>query len=74
MSKNPVPSVQLHTPAGAGERLGCSDDTVMRIVASGELRVVDIAPPGSKRSKTRIRDDDLAAFIESRTRRAGHAT
>ena len=55
-------------------RLGCSDMHVYRLIAAGQLRAVDIAGPGARRSKTRIRTDDLAAYIESRTRRAVHTS
>lgn len=61
-------SPRLYKIAEAGERLGCSENGVYRLIAGGQLRAVDIAPPGSRRSKTRIRDDDLAEFIERRTR------
>ena len=62
--------VRLLTPAETGGRRGCSDDHVYRIVASGLLRAVDIALPGSKRSKTRIREDDLQRYIDKQTRKA----
>ncbi len=64
------PCVQLLTPAETGGRLRCSDDSVYRLVALGELPAVDIAPPGSKRSKTRIREDDLQRYIDKQTRKA----
>jgi excisionase family DNA binding protein len=57
----------LPIPATA-ERLRCSDMHVYRLIAAGELRAVDIAAPGSRRSKTRVRSDDLAAYIERMTR------
>jgi excisionase family DNA binding protein len=65
------PSFALLTIAATAVRLGCSDDHVYRLIATGGLEAVDIAQPGAKRSKTRIRSDDLDAYIESRTRRAG---
>lgn len=61
----------LLTPAEAAGRIGASEAHVYRAIASGELRVVDIAQPGSRRSKTRVRSDDLDAYIEARTRQAG---
>jgi excisionase family DNA binding protein len=64
-------SVRLHTIPGAAGRLGCSADHVYRLIARGVLPAVDIAVPGARRSKTRVRDDDLAAYIDARTRRAG---
>jgi hypothetical protein len=39
-----------------------------RLIEDGELRAVDIAVPGSSRQKTRLRSDDLDAYIEKRTR------
>jgi excisionase family DNA binding protein len=65
-----TPPVELHTIPGAATMLKCSEMTIYRAIASGELRAVDIAAATSTRSKTRIRSDDLADFIERRTRRA----
>lgn len=59
----------LPIPAAA-KRLGCGVTTVYKLMASGVLRVTDIAPPGSLRPKSRIRTDDIDAFIEARTRKA----
>ena len=64
----PAPAV-LTIPAAASQ-LGCSDMHVYRLVAAGQLRAVDISMPGSGRSKTRIRADDLADYIERQTRTA----
>jgi excisionase family DNA binding protein len=58
----------LHTVPAAAEHLGCSDMHIYRLIAAGELRAVDIASPGAGRSKTRIRDDDLADYIDRKTR------
>lgn len=49
---------------------GCSKMHVYRLITNGELRAVDIANPGAGRSKTRIRSDDLADYIERKTRKA----
>lgn len=54
----------------AADRLGCHEDHVYRLIADGALRSVNIARPHARRSKTRIRDDDLAAYIDSHSRRA----
>jgi excisionase family DNA binding protein len=59
--------VDLHSVLKAAEILDCSDMHVYRLVAAGELRAVDIGSPGSRRPKTRIRSDDLAAYIERNT-------
>ena len=64
-----APAQLLSIPAAA-ERLGCSEMHIYRLVSSGELRAVDISRKGAGKSKTRIRSDDLDAYIESRTRRA----
>lgn len=47
---------------------GCSEMHVYRLIAAGELRAVDIATPGAGRSKTRVRSDDLADYIDRQTR------
>lgn len=63
--------LRLHTILEAAELLGdASESHVYRLIEKGALRAVDIAPPGSARSKTRIRSDDLAAYIERQTRDA----
>jgi excisionase family DNA binding protein len=59
----------LTIPAAAG-RLGSSDMHVYRLIANGVLRAVDIAQPGARKSKTRVRSDDLNAYIEANTRTA----
>jgi excisionase family DNA binding protein len=64
--------ITLLTPAETGDRLGnASEMHVYRLIADGVLRAVDIARPGAKRSKTRIRSDDLADYIERSTRGRG---
>lgn len=50
----------------AGKRLGVSDWAVRRMIANGELRVVDVGS-GAQRARLRIRLDDLQAFIDART-------
>jgi excisionase family DNA binding protein len=63
--------LSLLTPAEAAGRIGASEMHVYRLIADGELRAVDIAQRGSKRSKTRVRSDDIDQYIEARTRQAG---
>ncbi len=41
---------------------------IYRLVSTGELRAVDISRKGAGKSKTRIRSDDLDAYIDARTR------
>jgi excisionase family DNA binding protein len=61
--------VTLHSVAeAAAEILGCSEMHVYRLIAAGELTAVDIATPDAGRSKTRIRSDDLADYIDRKTR------
>ena len=67
------PPAQLLPIPAAAERLGCSEMHIYRLVSSGELRAVDISRKGAGKSKTRIRSDDLDAYIESSTRRAAPA-
>lgn len=63
-------SVRLFTVPEAAEQLSVrSTNTVYALIAAGKLRAVDIAATGS-RSRTRIREDDLQAFIEANTRQA----
>jgi excisionase family DNA binding protein len=59
--------VLLLTLRQAGEQLGCSVSHVRRLICRGELRVVDLAGPGSTRAKLRVRSDDLAHFVDNRT-------
>ena len=61
------PAQLLPIPAAA-ERLGCSEMHIYRLVSTGELRAVDISRKGAGKSKTRIRSDDLDAYIDARTR------
>lgn len=57
----------LSVPAVA-KRLGCGVTTVYKLMTDGDLRVVDIAPAGSRRPKSRVRSDDLDDLIDRRTR------
>lgn len=60
--------VELYSVTRAAEILDCSDMHVYRQIAAGELRAADIGSPGSGRPKTRIRSDDLADYIDRKTR------
>ena len=55
----------LRTPKRAAELLECSENHIRRLVASGALTAVDVAQPGARRSKMRIREDHLAAYINA---------
>lgn len=68
--------LRLYTIPQTAELLGgVSEMHVYRLIAAGVLRVVDVASPGARRSKSRVRSDDLAAYIEHHTRgpAAAHA-
>jgi excisionase family DNA binding protein len=76
MSRRPpaAASVTLYTPAEAGDRIRASESHVYRLIADGKLRSVDIAQPGSRKPKTRVRSDDLDAYIEASTRETAPTT
>jgi excisionase family DNA binding protein len=48
-------------------RLECSRPHVYRLISTGELEAIDIATPGSRGSKTRIRESALVEYIERAT-------
>ena len=61
--------LRLYTIPQTAELLGdVSGMHVYRLIAAGALRAVDIAAPGSRKSKTRVRSDDLADYIKRQTR------
>jgi excisionase family DNA binding protein len=62
-----VTDVTLLTVAEAGERLRVTERHVYRLIADGALRTVDVARPGARKSKTRVRTDDLAAYINAQS-------
>src|SRR5256885_2195974 len=67
--RNAHQGIKLHPIPETAELLGgCSEMHVYRLIAAGELRAVDIATPGAGRSKTRVRSDDLADYIDRKTR------
>lgn len=61
---NATPPALLTVPETA-ERLRITRRGVYNLINAGAIRTVNIASTG--RAKTRIREDDLAAFIEART-------
>jgi excisionase family DNA binding protein len=65
---------QLLSITAASLRLDCSRGHVYNLIAAGQLRAVEIKPSTSSRSKTRVREEDLEAFIESMTRSAPSTT
>lgn len=60
---------RLHDITTTAEILGVSRDTVYRLIATGDLESCDVAPTGSRQSKTRVSDDAIRAFIAARTRK-----
>lgn len=59
---------QLLTLAEVGLRLTTSHDTVLRLIAAGDLPAVDIsAGAGKQRARIRVSEAALAAFINART-------
>lgn len=60
---------QLLSIPSAAAQLDCSRAHVYRLIAAGRLRAVELRAEG-KRSKTRVRAEDLEAFIDAHTRNA----
>ncbi len=54
------------------ELLQCSDDQVRKLIAAGELAIISLSMPGSKRNCVRISQHQLDAFIDSRTMAKPH--
>lgn len=60
---------QLMSVQRASEVLDCSPTHVYRLIAARKLRAVEIKVTGT-RPKTRVRAEDLEAFIDAHTRSA----
>jgi transposase len=60
---------KLHKLPDVADMLDVSLTTVYRLIAAGDLESCDIAPSGSPQPKTRVSDEQLAAFIKKRTRK-----
>lgn len=58
-------SLDLLTIQEVADLLGCSKPHVYRLIGLGVIATVNIATPGAKRPKTRIRPDDLKAYINA---------
>jgi excisionase family DNA binding protein len=63
----PAPADGLKTPAQAARRLNISIRTLRGLIASGELRYVNVGR-GKQREKIMFTDNDLNDLIASRTR------
>lgn len=59
---------RLKSVTAVAEQLDCSRGHVYGLIASGQLRAVEIKTKGSTRSKTRVPAADVEAFIEAQTR------
>lgn len=59
-----VEAVRLYSVTAVADRLETSETYVRKQIHDGRLRAVEL---GSTRAKTRVRADDLQAFIDSRT-------
>lgn len=69
-STAPAPPLRLLSVAHAAAFLQRPKAFVYGLIAAGELRAIEIKATGRK-PKTRVRSDDLQAFIEANTRQAG---
>lgn len=57
---------ELWTVAQAAERMGCSEDTVRRLISSGKLPSINVSA-----RLTRLDPADVEIYLESRKTRAG---
>lgn len=60
-------ATRLLSVTTVAERLDCSRGHVYGLIAAKKLKPADIAATGTK-SKTRIREADLEAYIDASTR------
>lgn len=62
---------RLYTIPEAMQALGLkSRDSVYRLISDGDLNATNVARKDAKRSRMRISEDSLRAFIDKRTGRA----
>lgn len=57
-------SPQLLTIPQVSNFLSCTRQHVYKLISAGELPVVDISAPGSTRSTSRVRQEDLDAYLD----------
>lgn len=55
--------VELLTRPEAAARLAVSLRTLDRLISSGQIRVLHIGQPGSRKPATRVKASELAAYI-----------
>jgi excisionase family DNA binding protein len=65
-SRKAQKEVRLYSVTEAARILDCSDMHVYRQIGAGELHAIDIGTPGSGRTKSRIRSDELDDYINRR--------
>ncbi len=57
---------QMLTIATVAGRLNTSKKTVYRRIHAGEIKPTDIAPKGSAKTRLRVRESALAAYLANR--------
>lgn len=57
------------TTKQVADRLNISTDQVLKLIQSGDLPAFNLAPSGAARAFWRVKESDLAAFLESRQAR-----
>ncbi len=57
-------SSQLLTIPQVAATLACTRQHVYQLIAGGELVVIDISSPGSTRSTSRVRQEDLDTYLD----------
>ena len=71
MIRQPAHASMLLSTVEVAERLGVHKNTVLRLVAIGELEAINIALSGKPR--LRFREETIAALQAARTYRAGRS-
>ncbi|MBX6385245.1 MAG: helix-turn-helix domain-containing protein [Microbispora sp.] len=69
MAAKPLPE-RLFTVPEAAEYLRTSENHVYRLIAAGVLDAIDVSQPGARKPKTRVTEEDMRAYLASRTRSA----
>lgn len=55
------------TPPQVADRLGVSSEKVINWILAGELKGCNLAAKSSSRPRYRVSEDDLTAFLDSRS-------
>lgn len=63
------PPVDVLTIPEAARFLRCSEMHVYRLIAAGDLEITDISVSGSPSTKSRVRADSIADFLNRRTQK-----